>query len=187
MAAGGSGGGGAAFGAAGEADLALGRPTDTTGRVASSSDPSAIGKSDGIDARAGAEGGGSGGAAGRAGAGGWGGATPTIVLFIGDGTGGFSAGVASPTPPIIVAFMPRGGPGAAGAGPPSGGEAAGFVTRKECPHFGHRILRPAGGTRRSSIGYAALHDSHSTFSIRGRAYHRAYWTLDRRPIERGGP
>jgi hypothetical protein len=24
-------------------------------------------------------------------------------------------------------------------------------TKNECPHFEHRILRPAGGTRRSSI------------------------------------
>jgi hypothetical protein len=47
----------------------------------------------------------------------------------------------------------------------AGGGALGFVTRNECPHFGHRIFRPAGGTRRSSIWYGALHDSHSTFSI----------------------
>jgi len=35
--------------------------------------------------------------------------------------------------------------GAAGAVPP------GELTRNECPHFGHRIFRPEGGTRRSSI------------------------------------
>lgn len=46
------------------------------------------------------------------------------------------------------------------------GGAAGFVTRNECPHFGHRIFRPVAGTRRSSIWYGALHDSHSTWSIR---------------------
>jgi hypothetical protein len=40
-----------------------------------------------------------------------------------------------------------------------------LVTRNECPHLGHRILRPVGGTRRSSIGYEALHESHSTFNI----------------------
>jgi hypothetical protein len=53
----------------------------------------------------------------------------------------------------------------AGALGAAGGTAFGFVTRKECPHFGHRIFNPAGGTRRSSIWYGALHDSHSTFSI----------------------
>jgi hypothetical protein len=54
----------------------------------------------------------------------------------------------------------RGGTGA-GAGPP----LAVFVTTNECPHFGHRIFKPVGGTRRSSIWYGALHDSHSTLSI----------------------
>lgn len=59
-----------------------------------------------------------------------------------------------------------GGPpplGAAGWGPPP---AVGLATKNECPHFGHRILRPVGGTRRSSIWYGALQDSHSTLSIR---------------------
>jgi endoglucanase len=55
------------------------------------------------------------------------------------------------------------------AGDPAGGGAPGiafgFVTRNEWPHLGHRIFRPLGGTRRSSIWYGALHDSHSTFSI----------------------
>ena len=103
---------------------------------------------------------------------GWGGATPTMVLFMADiadvteggragGAGGTSgaggagglgaagAGGASPTP-TMVAFIPRGGPGGATPGGPPG-DAAGFVTKNECPHFGHRIFRPAGGTRRSSI------------------------------------
>ncbi len=54
--------------------------------------------------------------------------------------------------------------GAAAAG--AGAVAPSFFTTKECPHFGHRILSPAAGTRRSSIWYGALQDSHSTFSIR---------------------
>jgi hypothetical protein len=65
-----------------------------------------------------------------------------------------------------------GGPPAPGAGGGPGGAAGaaaagalGFVTRNECPHLGHRIFSPAGGTRRSSIWYGALHDSHSTLSI----------------------
>jgi methionine-gamma-lyase len=58
----------------------------------------------------------------------------------------------------------------AGRGGATGGDAAadgapGFVTRNECPHLGHRIFSPVGGTRRSSIWYGALHDSHSTLSI----------------------
>jgi hypothetical protein len=56
--------------------------------------------------------------------------------------------------------------GAAGEG--AGGAAAAPVgdgTMKECPHFGQRIFRPAGGTRRSSIWYGALQDSHSTLNI----------------------
>jgi hypothetical protein len=52
--------------------------------------------------------------------------------------------------------------GPAGAAPAG---AFGFITRNECPHLGHRIFSPAGGTRRSSIWYGALHDSHSTLSI----------------------
>jgi hypothetical protein len=110
------------------------------------------------------EGGRAGGAGGAGGANGAGGAGAM------GGLGAAWTGGASPTP-TIVAFIPRAGPGGAtAAGLP--GDAAGFVTKNECPHFGHRIFSPVGGTRRSSIGYAALHDSHSTFSIRGRAYHR---------------
>jgi hypothetical protein len=118
---------------------------------------------------------------------GGGGATPTIVRFIAAGTGGLvigGGGAGSPTP-TIVAFIPRGGPRGGGAAGPPAGAAAGFVTRKECPHFGHRIFSPVGGTRRSSIGYAALHDSHSTFSIRERAYHRACFGQDVGRTERG--
>jgi hypothetical protein len=42
---------------------------------------------------------------------------------------------------------PAGVAGAVGLGK----SAPGAVTRNECPHLGHRIFRPAGGTRRSSI------------------------------------
>jgi hypothetical protein len=80
-----------------------------------------------------------------------GGATPTIVR-----APGFAAG--------------RGAPGAAGAAP-AGFGAFGFVTTNECPHFGHRIFNPVGGTLRSSIWYGARHDSHSTFSMRKKGYH----------------
>jgi hypothetical protein len=48
-----------------------------------------------------------------------------------------------------------GGAAAAGlagaAGFAAGKSEPGVVTRNECPHLGHRIFRPAGGTRRSSI------------------------------------
>jgi hypothetical protein len=85
-----------------------------------------------------------GGLAGTAGGGG--GATPIMVRLSEAGTGAFGD-----------ARGPSGG-GAAGV-------AFGFVTRNEWPHLGQRIFRPVGGTRRSSIWYGALHDSHSTFSI----------------------
>jgi hypothetical protein len=55
------------------------------------------------------------------------------------------------------------GAAAGAAGAPAA--ALGFITRNEWPHLGQRIFRPVGGTRRSSIWYGALHDSHSTFSI----------------------
>jgi hypothetical protein len=81
---------------------------------------------------------------------------PNIVaIALPFGGAGFgSTGASSPTPPSIVAFGFLTGPGAGGAGapaapPPAG---AGAVTTNECPHLGHRILSPAGGTRRSSIG-----------------------------------
>jgi hypothetical protein len=122
-----------------------GSPAETTGRSDSSSEPSAAGKSDG---RAGRGGGGAGGAA-LGGAGGAGGATPTIVRLAAE-TAGFAVGGAGAAG------------GAAGA---AAGAAFGFVTRNECPHLGQRIFRPEGGTRRSSIWYGALQDSHSTFSI----------------------
>ena len=54
-----------------------------------------------------------------------------------------------------------------------GGAAPGWVTRNECPHLGQRIFRPVGGTRRSSIWYGALHDSHSTLSIDPKTVPRA--------------
>ncbi len=62
----------------------------------------------------------------------------------------------------------RSGDAAGDAGPAS------LRTMNECPHFEHRILSPEGGIRRSSIGYGALHDSHSTFSIPARppSYHK---------------
>ena len=105
----------------------------------------------GAGAGAGTGGGAGGGAAGGAGRGGaavgGGGATPIMVRLAAE-TVGLGAG------PVAV-----------GAAVAAAGGAFGFVTRKECPHFGHRIFRPAGGTRRSSIWYGALHDSHSTFSI----------------------
>ncbi len=54
-----------------------------------------------------------------------------------------------PTPTIVGFFTGPAGfggaPGAAGAAP-----FEGSVTRNVCPHFGHRILSPVGGTRRSS-------------------------------------
>ena len=82
-----------------------------------------------------------------------------MVLFSAEGTGGLGAA----GPAALDAT------GAAAPGP------LGFVTRNECPHLGHLIFRPAGGTRRSSIWYGALHASHSTFSIgRQGAYHAAF-------------
>ena len=42
-------------------------------------------------------------------------------------------------------------PGAPTIGAPGTSDAFGALTMKECPHFGHRIFRPLGGTRRSSI------------------------------------
>jgi hypothetical protein len=75
-----------------------------------------------------------------------------IVLFAAaaGGAGGGPEGCPIPTPTIVrLAGFGAGGLGGglafAGAAPP------GADTRKECPHFGHRIFRPAGGTRRSSI------------------------------------
>jgi len=87
----------------------------------------------------GGAGGGRGGAANDGG-----GATPIVVRLTETGIFGAPTGVGG------------------GAGP---GVAFGFVTRNEWPHLGHRIFRPVGGTRRSSIWYGALHDSHSTFNI----------------------
>jgi methionine-gamma-lyase len=46
--------------------------------------------------------------------------------------------------------------------------ASGLETVNAWPHFGQRIFRPVGGTRRSSTWYGALHASHSTLSISGR-------------------
>jgi len=63
----------------------------------------------------------------------------------------------------------RGGAAVAAAGAAGFAISAGtlgFFTTNECPHLGHRILSPAAGTRRSSIWYGALQDSHSTFNIR---------------------
>ncbi len=77
-------------------------------------------------ATAGGAGAAAGGGAGRAGGGG---AGPSIVLAT-RGAGGAACGLAA---------------GAAAAAAP------GLFTTNECPHLGHRILRPEGGTRRSSI------------------------------------
>lgn len=74
--------------------------------------------------------------------------------------GGAGGGLPGPPP----AEGAGGGTGGA-AGVAAAAGAFGFVTRNECPHFGHRIFSPAGGTRRSSSWYGALHDSHSTLSI----------------------
>jgi hypothetical protein len=86
----------------------------------------------------------------------------------GAGGGAAACGIAPDCPtPTIVGLCWRGG-AAVGAVAPAvagGGPAAGLVTRNECPHLGHLIFSPVGGTRRSSIWYGALHDSHSTLSI----------------------
>jgi hypothetical protein len=56
--------------------------------------------------------------------------------------------------------------GWAGFAPATAGSSApGACTKKLVPHFGHRILRPVGGTRRSSTWYGALHPSHSTLNM----------------------
>ena len=82
---------------------------------------------------------------------------------------GATAGVGGGARPIMVRLAETGTGTFGDAGDPAGGGAPGiafgFVTRNEWPHLGHRIFRPLGGTRRSSIWYGALHDSHSTFSI----------------------
>jgi hypothetical protein len=91
--------------------------------------------------------------------------TPTIVVLRLRGTAGRGAGPGRPP------GAGRAGSAAAslgGAKAVAGGAAAGpasFRTRNECPHFEHRIFSPEGGTRRSSIWYGVLQDSHSTFSI----------------------
>jgi hypothetical protein len=55
-----------------------------------------------------------------------------------------------PTPIIVVLGAGRGGlAGTAGLGG-APAIAFGWATTNECPHFGHRIFRPVGGTRRSS-------------------------------------
>jgi methionine-gamma-lyase len=105
-----------------------------------------------------------------------GGATPAIVRFTGTGGGlgaastglaGAGFGGAGAAVAGFTGAAAGRGAAAAPAAPGAAGNAAapGFVTRNECPHFGQRILRPAGGTRRSSIWYGALQDSHSTLSI----------------------
>jgi hypothetical protein len=84
--------------------------------------------------------------------------------------GRFAKG-SSPMPIEVVFGDGRGGGTRFGRGGPGGGEAGsgagapGEGTTKACPHLGHRIFNPAGGTRLSSTWYGALHASHSTFSI----------------------
>lgn len=105
---------------------------ETTGRSASSRKPSAAGKSDGNGARspevgdAAAAGGGPDG----------GGATGTALE---------GCTTASDNSDPSTAMATR---AAWGAIP---GAAPGWATMNECPHFGQRILRPAGDIRRSSI------------------------------------
>lgn len=121
----------------------------TTGRSPSSSEPNTAGKSDGSGALATGVGGGTGGGGGGAAAvAPPAGATPSIVFACARIPSGFVGRTTGP------------GFGAAGGAPP-----AALCTTKECPHLGQRIFKPAAGTRRSSIWYGALHDSHSTFSI----------------------
>jgi hypothetical protein len=106
------------------------------------------------------------------------GPTPAVGRFIGSAFGGSAFGGSafggSAFGGSTFHGSALGGPaldGSAFGGSAFGGSALGAactpaaVTRNECPHLGHRIFRPAGGTRRSSIWYGALHDSHSTFSI----------------------
>ncbi len=144
---GGGRGGAARLGASKSAfgTRAAGRPAEMTGRSGSSSEPSAAGKSEGNGVRSGFR------ASARAG-------VPSAEAGV-DRTEGRSAkpgGVGD-----------RGAAGGLGLTPPSvgGSAASGLATMNECPHLGHRIFKPAGGTRRSSIWYGALHDSHSTLSI----------------------
>jgi hypothetical protein len=86
------------------------------------------------------------------------------VLFKGELARGTAGLVGDWPTPTMVALSARAVPTdeeMAGAGPGSRGSAPadaspapvpeGSVTRKECPHFGHLIFRPVGGTRRSSI------------------------------------
>ncbi len=84
--------------------------------------------------------------------------TPTIVDLSGDlgrwGEAGDAAAGAGGAIGGAAAGVNAGLTGAAvgfAAGKSIAGVVTGVVTRKECPHFGHRIFRPAGGTRRSSI------------------------------------
>jgi hypothetical protein len=59
-----------------------------------------------------------------------------------------------PNPTIVIfgfTFAAAVGPADAGATP----GAPGFCTENVCPHFGHRIFNPCGGTRRSSTWYGA--------------------------------
>ena len=75
-----------------------------------------------------------------------------------------------PTPSTVC--FPVGGRRAGGFGRGIGGGGgdgslgwAVFFTIKVVPHLGHRILSPAGGTRRSSTWYGDLQPSHSTLSM----------------------
>jgi hypothetical protein len=101
--------------------------------------------------------------------------TPTIVdlRFRVTAARGDAPGTLAPGRDSAVALCSGGAAGAAGP--------ASLRTMNECPHFEHRIFSPEGGIRRSSIGYGALHDSHSTFSIPARSsrYHKG-------PSERRG-
>jgi hypothetical protein len=139
--------------------------------------------------RCGVAGGAGGGAAAAGGEGGLGAAT--AIFCVGAAGGAPGTGGARPTMVRCLAAAGGGGGGFPGAPPADGADGAGggtggaagvaaapgplgFVTRNECPHFGHRIFSPAGGTRRSSIWYGALHDSHSTLSIDVAIVSRAY-------------
>jgi hypothetical protein len=133
--------------------FAAGRSGEITGRSCSSRNPSAAGKSDGKGAVAADAAGTPTAVAGRTGTEPEG-AMPMTVFVEMDGNGEDEPGTPSPD---TVCGRDGGGPaGACGAGAAPVVPMApvvlddGVVTKNECPHLGQRILRPAGGTRRSS-------------------------------------
>lgn len=79
--------------------------------------------------------------------GGIGGAFGSDASFV----AGNATSIPSPNPTIVIFIFAGDGGGAAGAADvaPLG------LTENVCPHFGHRIFNPCGGTRRSSTWYGA--------------------------------